>query len=240
MGFEIDKIRANPHARIIIALDPRVAAGQVEQSATGPLQGTNGSTINRNSVVGFVVDKFSISGTANYNSPLESAAQESLDTKLQAAQTSLKGLLGPLADSLPNFSLKTVAQSVSIWTGSDRPSFNIPMAFIATRPGDDVRIDVRKLLRTTFPNFSNAGLATTIHPPNNYRVTTEDGSVSATGTISVQIGRWFSAPLQVMTNVDFQFSEVVTPDGYPLYAVGTVTFTPFRTISADEIESYIS
>lgn len=195
------------------------------------------------SVQGFVMGPISIGVSADYNNPLESAAQQQLSEATQNAQSAFKTFanqLGFNGESVPAFSFKTVANSLKQWTNTSPPVFNVPMAFIASKTTDDVRKPTSTLYRTVMPQFQGSGLTTTILAPLGYQGVLNKGQLSAINTLTVQIGKWFRAPLQVMTSVNFEFATQTLPSGIPLYSAGSVSFTPFRAISAGELTAYLS
>ena len=242
-NFHYDSIKKNPNARIIVTFPAAQSAtgGSVQQTNLNEGPTANLSNSGR-SVEGIILDKVSIGGGADFNNPLESAAQAALDSTLTNVQMGLRAAAakaGMNSDSIPVLSLKSVAQSISVWTGSERPSFNIPMMFIATRRDQDIREDVKKLLKTVYPTFSDAG---TILPPLGYgsSLGVEGALPTAKNTCTIFIGQWFKASQQIMRSVEFSFSPEVHSNNTPLYAIGSIKFEPFRTVSYEEVSGYIS
>ena len=221
---DVDSLKNDPNSRVIIAFN----TGKKTVSEDGPSRFGNTNT----SVVGFIQGDIVISGGNSYNNPLETQTQDDLTRKTQIVQA-VGGSIDALK-SLP-ISFKTYGQSVNAWTESQRPSFTIPLAFISTRPEDNVLDDIKKLNTTVFPTRGSGG---TVTPPLNYLFTPNGGGGFVGGTLMIQIGRWFLANNQLMDNINFSMSRVVIKNGSPVAAVGSIPFRPFRMISADEFNNY--
>lgn len=198
-------------------------------------------------VQGLLQGEFTISGGNQFNSPLASSAQEGLSQKLNIGKTAIEGvasnLTGKQVSLGPQIQLKTLIQTANFWTGSEKPKFSIDLLFISLRRGDDVREWVDPLYRTVFPTLGKGGLF--LQAPYNYNVS---GNGNARGTFALQLGTWFRATRQVMTNVSFTFSQEQVPlDGTPtteptqfapLFARGSIQFEPYRDITYNEFRGY--
>lgn len=206
--LDIDALVDNPNARTIIALP-------------GGVQ-----------VVGFIQNDIQISGGNDFNNPFENQAQNAINEKLQILQAVAGRFLG---DKIRQFTIKTVDQSALFWTGSQIPTFNLQLAFVALREGDDIRDSVEKLYSAVMPTFLDVKATSTINAPLGYL---PRGRV-ADGTITAQIGTWFRASRLVITNVDFTFSQETIENGSPLAAEGSIQLRPFRAISFNEFKSII-
>lgn len=234
-NLDIDRILANPNARVIIAL-PR-ASVSIAEARPGKIKSSS------NAVVGYVTSQLSFGGAADYNNPLDSGKQQALDqtlTKLQTGFGKASELLGFEKGFIPNISLKTVANSLSVWSSSSKPVFNIQMLIIATKPTDNVLNDVKKLLATVYPTFSGDGLKAVINPPLGYTAAAAGASRGQANTLTIQVGKWFRAPFQIMKSVEHTFSQEVIENGSPLYATVSFSFEPTTAISAQEAQEYIS
>lgn len=187
---------------------------------------------NLGSVNGFITSELSINGSNEFSTPLESQAQKSLSDNLQAAQA-VAGRLG--IQDFTKFTLQTVEQSVAVWSNSSKPTFSVSLLFIAIKETDDVRTPVANLFKTVYPTFEGFALTSIVKPPLGYL----PNGMTASGVFTVQVGKWFRAPGQIMNSVDFTFSKETIKSGAPLYATGTIQFTPFRMIEAREIANYI-
>lgn len=207
-----------------------------------PNSGQGGERINA-----LMQGEFTISGGNAFNNPLASTAQESLSEKInigKAAIESAANLAGKKVNLGSQIQLKTLNQTSLFWTGSQKPTFNLDLLFIALRRGDDVRTQVESLYQTVFPTLGKGGVF--LRAPLGYNV---NGRGEATGTFAVQLGQWFRATRQVMTNVTFTYSQEMIPlDGdpngaeptkfAPLFARGSISFEPFRDITFREFQGY--
>lgn len=236
-NITLEKLLNNNLSRILISI-PEV---QVQV----PLKAKQ-----RQTVKAFVGHDFAIGGGANFNNPLENQALTNLQQKIQAAQSiGLEALsqgssvLGSLESKIKdmasgsNFSVGNVTQTLEFWSSSEKPQFSINILFVALKETDDVRKLVAPLYDTVYPQFGKLGFARTTSAPLGYRPFA--GGSNALGTIDVQIGTWFTATQQIMKRVDFTFSKETIASGNPLYAYGTISFQPYRMISAEELRKYI-
>ena len=227
--FEIDELEANARSKVIVSFSRTTVNNETGTAAQRePVV-----------VVGFISNELNITASAEHNTPFQSSAQESM-TELG---NKVQGTLSRFGfEGLSPISLKTFAQTVNNWNGSSRPSFTVDMKFIRLRktPEDDVRIRAKLLYETVMPATKEFIFAGTMQPPLNYLpvLGSKDDIKSARGTMTVTIGNWFQASNQVMKNVSFSFSKQVVEDGSPLYAMGSITFEPYRMPTLDEFLGY--
>jgi len=190
-------------------------------------------------VVGIITQELTFAASNSFNTPLESSAQQQLSETLMGAQAAAGNLatrLGYKGGALSKpFTLRTVEQSVKTWTGSETPVFNVVLKLVALQETDDVRQAVSNLLSAVAPTFSSFGLSANVAPPLNYL----PKGMTAQGTITVAIGRWFKAHQQVMLSVTPTFSRETIASGAPLYCDVAISFTPYRQVSVGELTGYI-
>jgi len=225
--FEIDELQANEKSRIIVSFKRTTLAED----------NINTGTSRNATVVGFITGDLSISIGSNHNTPFESSAQESFTEVLNKAQ----GALATLGfGGMSPITVKTFAQTVNNWNGTDRPSFSVPLKFMRLRDNesDDVRHRVKLLYETVMPASTEFIFAGVMQPPLNYLPVLGTESKSARGTMVVTIGTWFQATNLVMKNVSFDFSRQVVHDGSPLFATGNITFEPYRMPTLSEFLGY--
>lgn len=212
-------MKATPSAQILIA-----AAGDAAQKID-PL-----------GVAGFITSELSFSVSANYGNPLESRGSETLTTLSQQIGALAGKVLPPgYIEQYQSATFRSVDTTVSTWASSTRPVFSVNLVFLAVKESDDVRKPVNQLYRTVMPSFQGVLFTDLMRSPMGY----SPQGMKSTGTFLVRIGRWFKATQQVMTNVSFTFSKESIASGAPLYATGTITFEPYRMISAKELQEYI-
>lgn len=206
--LDLDDLKNNANARVLVAIP-----------------GTRG-------VRGIIQGNLQISGSNEFQSAFEASGLGDASRKLQIASA----LLGDLKPDIIPSTLLTLQGSVYTWSGSGRPTFTVPMTFLAVRETDDVRRQVADLYRTVFPTTREVGEGKFLEPPLGYNPIP---SLTTTGTIAVSIGNWFTATQQVMRNVDFTFSKEVIASGSPLYATGSIAFEPFRAIQLNDMKGYL-
>lgn len=186
-------------------------------------------------ITAFVTSELSISGGNQYSNPLLTNQQESISNTLQNAQALIGNVASKFGyNGIPSFSLKTVEQSVNTWSGSDRPSFRLSLLFVALRGDEDITLPIQTLYKAVFPEIIDVALGQVIIPPLKYL----PQGRTARGTVLVRIGKWFQATNLLIEKVDFTFSKETLPSGRPLYAQGSVSFVPYRVLSAEEINQW--
>ena len=179
---------------------------------------------------GWITSEFTISGTANYKNPYESAMDEA-STKLNAITATVNSKAGT---EIPQIQLKTLAKTVGLYVGSEKPTFDVPMLFVTTKPGDNIVTDLAKLVSLTMPEEDKK--TSLIKAPGNYIAA--EGAASAGGTWTVSIGSWFRARHLLLLQAQATFSKEVVPSGAPLYANASATFAPYRLVSSSDFRKY--
>lgn len=195
-------------------------------------------------VRGFLQSDISINGGSLFSEPFSSAAQESIANKIEKFKASLAGfdLTRKIAKSLKNITFRTVSQSVSLWQGTEKPTFSMDLLFLAfdDSPENDVRRNVARLFETVFPTISGSGRAgrRQIKPPLGYFP--DVINARADGTISVFVGTWFRARNMVMQSVNPTFSRETLPNGSPLFATVNIQFRPVVVLTFDDVKKMMS
>jgi len=245
--FIVEDVTSNVNNRVVFALPNSIRSSVIFDDSASPVKNTN----NRPSVVGWMTNRLAFSGQATFGNPLkdlkEGTGLGQLITKAGKGLefvSQARSVINSARDSNKDSGFLTTKNSIeeiSIWQGSDRPIFNVNMFIIAVRPEHDVRVDVKKMLATVYPDFDSFSFGSFIKPPMGYRASVDKKNrLTLKNSISVQIGRWFKATEQVITSVNHEFSNEVTSAGTPLFVEVSISFMPFRAISASEAANYIS
>jgi len=209
--FDIERLTSNPFSRVVLAIPQ-------EKEATG------GTT-----VVGWIKDPFSFGGQSEFQNPEANAGQETLTKAVNASMSVANSFFGANARQQV---IKHVGQTIQSWTGSSPPALTLPLEFVAIRPGDDPREDVKKLLRCVYPTIEGIRVIAPLGYSINPRATTAVGSVTMT------IGTWLRIPNLIVKSVDFTFSVEVISSGVPLQAEGTVMLEPYKMLSITDVEGF--
>lgn len=181
------------------------------------------------SITGFLTEAVTVAGAAQWEGK-QPGHLESADEISRTAHSALS-LFGMAPSQM---SMTSIASTRKHWLSSESPSIPINFLIVAYKDGMDVRQKVAALLKTVYPSgpaASIAGVDLFLSAPNNYKFT---GLDSASGLISLKIGRWFQAKNLLMEDVSATFSKQVTQNGYPLYAEVSCTLTPWKLLTADE------
>lgn len=224
--FELDKVLSNSKARVLIALP------------------------NNKTITSFMTAPLSLGGANEFTKPFDSDAVKSLDIKsrmLAQASTAGGGLLSDVAGSIGNAigsvtnataAVRTVFSTISTWTGSANPVFNLQLAFVALREDDDVTEPCKQLFEASLPTFTGDGLTARIRPPLGYGDLGSSNRSAVKGTIALQLGDWFKASMLLLNTFEFTFSEQYISSGLPLFATASATFEPYRMLSSTEMISF--
>lgn len=191
-------------------------------------------------VTGCVTNDTTIDASVSWNDPMSGI--------IEKAKNALSDQLGGMtkvaydaARAVSPIQAQPIATTIKAWVASQGPTLSLPLLFLATKPGDDVRDPINKIMKYVLPTNS-MGL---MIPPGGYKNVALTGGGSDTGTapdgvITIQIGRWFSAK-QIMIisgSSSPTFSKEVISSGLPLWASITPTFTPYRAITYDDWLSF--
>ena len=194
-----------------------------------------------NTIIGFVVDNFSIGGESRYTDLFEpSSDQQALMKAMQATQFGAQTGVSTVSDIFKAFGwnpsvgmyFQHISQTTSFYNGTEKPRFDLNMLLIATNCDTDPRIEASMLYDTVYPTEGNGGL---LVPPLGY----SPGFNRVDGTVSIRIGKWFKAHNQIITSVQTEYSKQVSRYGFPVYCRVRLSFTPWRLPTADEIKSYL-
>lgn len=215
-NLDIDNLKANPNARVLISGLRRGRA-----------------------VEAFVQNPLSMVAGNDYNNPFESQAQQSLSDVANRAIAVSNSSLGT---DFANVSLKSFNQTINSWVGSQKPVFNVQLTFVAIDPEDNVMDDVNTIMRGVFPTRGSLGsIGTIMNAPLGYSPTFNTDAVSGIqvrGTVTLSIGRWFRALGLVIRTASPLYSQEVIQSGRPLYATIDCQFEPYRAISLGDFQGY--
>lgn len=209
-SFAIDVLKSNPDSKVIIGMPNNVA------------------------VLGFTRGPFAINAGNEWNTPSQGAGQQSLSNVING----IKGFLNNwFEEKAIQERIQHPGQTIKSWTGSNRPVFEVPLMFVRVRLTDDVEAETLKLYKGVFGTSVGGGALSRFRAPLNY-APTFSGTVAASGTVSLAIGKWFLAHGLVINTVNFNFADTPTDGGKPLWAEGSVSLEPFRAITYNEFRNY--
>lgn len=218
---------------------------------------------------------FSVQASSQYSSPFADNKQ-GLHDKLMGAQQvwqNLTSRLGIEAGSIPVASMKTLLDSVSVWSGTEKPVFSIPITFVATSYKDNVQAKAVKLVSMVYPSnqmgllqgitdsAANAigGAIESVSNVFGGSIKQNNGlskeasfmrqelvapggfapmGATAKGTYMLEIGTWFRATGLILQDASIELSKERMPNGHALWAVVTVTLTPWRLCTQAEFQQY--
>ena len=231
-SLEIEEILKDPDSRLRIVIGFKAnATGRSDQFSPRPV-----------SIVGFNQSGFNISVSNQYNNPLENDSLNALNQTGQLLQGAVRSFGRDL--KMP-VSLRSALASLNNWVGSERPVFNLNFYLIAYKEEHNILNDIRLLNQLFYPvkSIEISGSAT-LAPPLGYLVNFDsafnggsEGKVQ--GTVSLSVGKWFTAHNLNPVNMSYEISLETLESGAPLYAQVNVSFTPHKILSVDDIQGYL-
>jgi hypothetical protein len=172
-----------------------------------------------------IEDSFAVNGQATYNAIMEENISDMI-----AGQFDKGGDILKWGQKLMQVQAKNVLETTLSWEGCERPDFSLELLFVSVRAGEDVRKKVVQFLEGVFPEPGAGGLV--MKPPWGYDL------LGAGGKFAISIGKWFRAPNQVLTSVNFRLSTEVNEEGTNLYAQGNIAFKPNKMLFKSDIKGY--
>lgn len=202
-------------------------------------------------VQGFFTGGFTF-GAGNNFSTIQDIVGGAISDKLIAGVTLFQSLI----ENSSTYTPLSTQQTAYIWTGSTRPTFSVDLAFFHTKEGDDVRAEALRAYKWVLPNGTLDGSIgiiqglSLLRTPNDYKpilwgqdakTKKATSAVTAQGTVTLTIGKWFSATDLVVKDIQTEFStEVVGSKGLPMFCKMRITMEPFKMITYSEFKSYFN
>jgi hypothetical protein len=185
---------------------------------------------NTKTTIGLVEGDFGFGMSSNFSSEDQVGANP-----LTAGYNAIANTIGAGTQSV----IANVRQTVSQWTGSVRPTFQIPLTVVQY----DTSVKPLDMAKDFFSGVAfEYGAGGILQAPNGYKVTKLDsnfGADSFAGTWTIQMGKWFRATTLVLVDVQAQFSkEIVRSSGQPLWATFNLSFTPAKLPDQKEVASW--
>jgi len=235
MALIATELTSNFHAQVIIHIKDEKTSDQV---------------------VGFISDDITIGSSADWQSPMDvvGGALKTIQSLKNLGESIVNALVDAIGfGAIAQKSLSAYATTVVDYMGTNKPTFSLPLIFVATRPTDDPRVSVLKLLKCVYPSVDQKGSqGLFMRAPLGYaRGTWQSGhgvlggvarslSTPSQGYVSVSIGNWLSFQYLVINDVKATFSKETTRSTprVPLYARADVSFTFIVTPSYDDVVSW--
>ena len=233
--FFLDDLASNPNATVILTHLPNTDALKTEKGrprTTGPTW------------TSYITDDLVLSMSSDYSSPWADYAAGATEKWNQISSLIAQGPeVLRNSDLVKNFlgvSIKTYAQSVMLWTNSERPSFQIPMHFVTWRDNQNVTQVATELASMTLPGISSEDNESVMTKPGGYTIEADSNlstfsrADKVKGTWALNIGGWFTARNLVLESTNLTMSKERTTVGEPLFATVECQLTPYRMVSYDE------
>ena len=196
----------------------------------------NGKKYKVNTIVsGFIASEIGLAGGNSYTSPFEDSDKVK---QLMKGIKFAKGMMGMLGgDAGGDVAVLSKSQTMLFYSGSQKPSFSVEAVFITTDSSDKKHTalaKVKSVMSLVYPTAVNGGEV--LEAPMGYMPSLNPRDTK--GTVTLRVGNWFKARWLVVKDANFTMSKEITKDGTPLYATGTITLEPYRTITYKEYLSW--
>lgn len=209
--LDIEKLRNNQHARVMISL-----AG-------------------RGSFLGYITGDFGFSINSNYQQLLETTRVNKLNEHMAQAQFGMNTFLSFFGAEMQGLAAKNLSMTTLSWVETTPPEFNLTFTLVNALKGDSFingPSGVKVLYQAVLPEKTTE---LTLHPPLGY----SPSARSATGTATIKVGQWFEASGQLITSINSNFSSVASnTKGEPLHGTVTIGFRAYRSIDYNEFIRY--
>lgn len=176
---------------------------------------------------------FEVGGGVNYDEPWE-AFMDDKGKQLNQAKMLANATIGT---GMSNSSLKSLQNTVSTWSGNERPTFSFPATYRRLRLSEPSVSDFVSTFKSyEFPIVDGEDILNSqLQAPGGYNF---GENFTAVGTWTLEVGRYFRANNLLLQSAPFSFSKEHTSDGTPLFAKGNISLKPYRQISRDEFKSW--
>lgn len=172
-------------------------------------------------VTGVQTSAFSVSASNNYSTPYSSIGD------------GVNGVMRGVSEMFDiNFmkstQAKSVAQTVSLWENSERPSLPVSIVLV-NYDGTDVGKLAHSLFAESMPRRSGSFL----HAPHGYKSGSK--GLSASGTFTLLIGTYYHVSNLILNDVSIEYSQQLADNGKPLWVNINATFTPYKGVDKAEV-----
>ena len=229
MSLDIESIVSNPNARVQIVFNDQA-----------PKKGGSGA---RRSLITYLTDPFRFSTSSRYTDVNVANSWEPINQAIHHQLAKIAGF------NQGNISAINLSGTMAEYQGTSPATLNVPIVFVASAAAgatEDVREYIKPLIKATYPDIAiksgTKGIAGVMRPPLGYQsgVLRDNGGLMG-GGVSLRVGNWFKVPsLLVVTNFDFQLSEVATDKGYPLWIRGSLELQFAVAVDAAKVMSWFS
>jgi hypothetical protein len=211
-------------------LDPN---GEISKHSRLQIIGLTGAEANGFVAVSMANLQFNVGNTWDSISGLTGGGGNVFTAGAQVAQMTFGRLTGQNTKEM--FVPIAAEQYTALWMGPQIPEFAVDV-LVVNYKGNDIRKDILSLYSSVMSASMKVGMAGVLRVPLDYN------PMSGKGTMTVNLGTWFSAPGLIVTNVHSSYSKEVVGDGEggssPLYATATIGFKPYKAITYNEFRGY--
>ena len=179
-------------------------------------------------VKGFLESEFGFSGSAEWSSMSDALGGDAskLQTATNVGTAAVNSATGGTG-SAPV--LKTFAQTVLDFVGTNNTDFSVNIKLIALKPDDNLLTEYKKLIPAVFSEENGLG---TMKAPFGYQ---RSLTKLQAGGCTLAIGTWFRASQLIIKSVAPTFSREIISNGTPLYVNIAVTLSVFRSPSSEDV-----
>lgn len=187
------------------------------------------------SIIGLIDnDDFSYSMGANLSG---SQMAGLIEGGLKGFASALAGkALGGVGKDLVDGGFKTAFSTFKSYEDSQEMSYSITMHIFPDKENGTYPNVIEKIAKLTQPDTKDHKFLTSyLYEPSITRKLAKGEDPFKGQLIHVTIGKWFASTGLFCTGSSLQFAKYLNESGKPLYMVWDATFTPYKTLNAQEV-----
>jgi len=157
-----------------------------------------------------------------------------------AIKAGAKKFVGELASGLEKHSVR---DSVKAYGVPNEISFSLSMDIIPGKDGNpsSYKEILHQIAKLTQAYFNKDGMYETyLYNELSLKDRLKDYNAFDGQLISIQIGDWFSGSGFLITSSNVNYSTITDDEGKPLFLEWSITFEPYRQLTAEELSNLIT
>jgi len=201
-----------------------------------------GETSTSNELIkSYYKENLSLSVSNNWSDSSDSTTSSVINTTLsgfnKAINTGKDFANRYVGSDLTSTSSRTILSkrgSIVKWEGSSKPSFSVPLVFIATNESSNILEKANQLWEFVMPVRENKTDAFWLGAPMGYSNSLDQPK----GLITIGIGKWFRATDLVVDSVNINYDFVTDVNGDPIYIEATLAVKPRALLTYSDYTSW--
>jgi len=159
-----------------------------------------------------------------------------------AVDKGIQGVKNYVTKLVTGEGLKTtsIGQTIKTYSSSAVGGFSVSFMCIPGKLSCGSYTDeINKLSKLTLPKSNKGTMESNLYTTSLTKQIFKGNDVFKGGLIHVSIGSYFHASGLYCTSTSYEMSEIIDDEGKPLYMNVSLSFSPYRVLTADELSSWI-